>query len=92
MGGILALLLMVVIVLVSLVSFGCFVYNIVVAFQKGDTVPGILSICGIIGFILGWINVEKWGHRNVMIAWTISIILGVILQIASMALIPMFAQ
>ncbi|MDP1562018.1 MAG: hypothetical protein Q8M16_11625 [Pirellulaceae bacterium] len=91
MVGVLAFILLGLSLVVGLVSLACFVYNIVVAFQQGDTVAGILSICGIIGFILGWVNVEKWGHRNVMIVWSIAIIAGLVLQGLSMALMPALA-
>lgn len=67
----------------SLISLGCWIYTIVRAFQSGDTVAGIVSICPLGAFILGWINVSKWDHSAVMTIWTIVFVINVILNVVA---------
>lgn len=63
-------------------SLVCWIWTIVVAFKEGDgPLLGIFSICGIVGFIIGWIHNAAWAHTKVMIAWSICIIVGIIAQI-----------
>ena len=45
---------------------------------KESTVKGIIGlICGLYAFIWGWMNAGR-GLRNIMIIWTILILIGVI--------------
>lgn len=66
---------------VGLVSLACWIYTIVVAFQKGSVVLGIVSICPLVGFILGWVKNGEWGHQKVMIVWSICIVINLILNV-----------
>lgn len=65
----------------GLVSLVCWILTVVKAFQRGTTTTGVLSICGLIGFILGWINVKEWDHQPVMIAWSVAFLLAIIVQV-----------
>jgi hypothetical protein len=78
-------------------SVVCFVLVVIQMFQRGQTGLGvatiILAFCGIgflIAFIVGWINSTAWGIRNVMIAWTVIVILNIILNFALPIPIPGF--
>ena len=68
----------------SIVSLVCLVLVIIKIFQSGQTGLGIacavLSLCGIgvlITFIVGWVNARKWNIQNIMLIWTISIVVGI---------------
>jgi ABC-type Na+ efflux pump permease subunit len=62
--------------LLWLVSLICGIIVIVRMFQTAGVVQGILGLlCGLWAFIWGWMNVDKVG-RNVMVLWTIAIILA----------------
>lgn len=65
----------------GLTSLVCWILTIVKAFKEGQTSTGVLSICGIIGFILGWINVKEWDHMPVMLAWTAAMIVSIVAQV-----------
>lgn len=86
MFEILSLLLLGVSLVISLISVVCWIYTIVVAFQHGETLMGILSICALVGFVIGWINADKWNHKKVMVIWSIAFASGIILQLVGMAL------
>lgn len=71
---------------VTIASLACWIMTIVKAFQKEESpLIGILSICGCIGFIMGWVNVEKWDHKNIMVIWSACIVLGIILNVVQLA-------
>lgn len=67
-------------------SLVCWIWTIVVAFKEGDgPLLGILSLCGIVGLIIGWMNASAWNHTKVMTAWTICIIVGIVAQVGMAA-------
>jgi hypothetical protein len=62
--------------LVALV--GCIICQIIVAikiFQNDGALKGILAlICGLFGLIWGWMNSSRLGIKNIMMIWTVLII------------------
>ena len=62
---------------------------VVKMFQNAGALHGILGlICGLYALVWGWMNANKYGIKNLMIAWTGLLILIIILNIvfgASMA-------
>ena len=65
--------------LFGLANFVCFIMVVVKLFKQEGTMKGILGvICGIYTFIWGWINASKLNIRNIMLAWTVLIVLSVI--------------
>jgi hypothetical protein len=70
-------------ILVWLVLLAAFVVQILVVvkmFQNAGALHGILGlICGLYAYIWGWMNSTKLGIRNLMIIWTILIIIYFIL-------------
>ena len=51
-------------------------------FQNEGALKGILGlICGLYTFIWGWMNANRLGIKNLMIIWTLLIILLIILQV-----------
>jgi hypothetical protein len=69
-------------ILSTLSSLGCLVCLILVVvkmYQNEGVVKAILGfICGIYAFIWGWINAGRLGIKNVMIAWTVLILLAIV--------------
>ncbi|MBC8029169.1 MAG: hypothetical protein H7Z16_03580 [Pyrinomonadaceae bacterium] len=66
---------------------GCIICQIFVAikiFQNDGALKGILAlICGLFGLIWGWMNAGRLGIKNIMMIWTVLIILYVILAMMS---------
>lgn len=85
---ILGFIFIIIALIAGLVSLVCWIYNIVVAFQNNEVLLGILSICGIVGLIIGWVKVNEWGHRQVMNWWTIAIVVGIICNVIGGLLLP----
>jgi hypothetical protein len=72
--------------LLSLVaSLGCFICGIIVLiklFQEEGALKGILGlICGLYTLIWGWMNSERLGIKNIMLIWTLLLIVTIILTV-----------
>jgi len=78
--------------LAGIASLVCLIMVVVAIFQHGETTFGVLSLvllllCGIGGlmlFVYGWMRSSEWGLKNVMIIWSIAILI----EIASFYLNP----
>jgi hypothetical protein len=69
--------------LASLGSLICLIIVVVKMFQNAGAVQGIIGlICGIWAFIWGWMNAGKLGIKNLMVIWTVLILLSIILNVA----------
>lgn len=70
-------------ILAMLVALGCLVCAIIVLiklFQNEGALKGILGlICGLYTFIWGWMNATKLGIKNIMLIWTVLLIIYMIL-------------
>ena len=74
-------------VVVSLTSLICFILVVVKMFRTAGVVQGIIGlICGIWAFIWGWMNAGKLGIKNIMLIWTVLIILSMVLNIVNSSL------
>jgi hypothetical protein len=88
-----AYLLMALQVIVGIAYLVCFILVLIKMFQNGQTGLGIacivlvfcVGIGALIAFIFGWINAQKWGIKNIMMAWTACWVIGIILNIAGYA-------
>ncbi len=81
-----ALVISLVALVVMLAAFVCFIMVLIKLFQEKGVLHGILGlICSIYTFIWGWMNVDRLGIRNIMIIWSGTIVLGLILNFASAA-------
>lgn len=71
--------------LVALIA--CIICQIIVAvkiFQNDGALKGILAlICGLFGLIWGWMNATRLGIKNIMMIWTVLIIIYIILSMLS---------
>lgn len=67
----------------GLVGIGCLICFIIVLvklFQENGILHGILGlICGLYTFIWGWINASRLNIRNIMMIWTLLIVVSLIL-------------
>ncbi len=67
--------------LLSLGCLICFVIVLIKLFQNEGALKGILGlICGLYTFIWGWMNSSKLNIRNIMLIWTILLILAAIVN------------
>ena len=61
----------------------CFVIVLIKLFQENGVLHGILGlICSLYTFIWGWMNATRLGIRNIMMIWTLLLILGIIINVA----------
>ena len=67
----------------SIASFICFIIVLIKQFQQGSVVHGIIGIitCGIWTFIWGWMNAGRLNIKNIMMIWTLLVVLGIILNV-----------
>ena len=71
--------------LVSIGSLVCWIMVLIKLFQQKGVLHGILGIiCGLYPFIWGWIEANRLGIKNVMIAWTALIVVGIALNVMLM--------
>jgi hypothetical protein len=67
--------------LVALGSLICFIIVLIKLFQNEGALKGILGlICSLYTFIWGWMNSNKLGIKNIMIVWTLLIIVMICLN------------
>lgn len=73
--------------LVGLGSLVCWIMVLIKQFQLGSMVHGIIGLvtCGLWTLIWGWMNAKKHNLRNLMLIWTILIVIGLVVQGAGMA-------
>jgi hypothetical protein len=71
----------------GIISLICWIMVIVKIFQEGSIGLGILAIiCPLFAFIYGWVKVNEYGINNIMLVWTLCIVvnLGVRVGLATM--------
>ena len=67
--------------LVGLASLVCFVLVLIKLFQQKGVLHGILGIlCGLYTFIWGWMEAGRLGIKNIMLIWTVLIIVSAVLN------------
>jgi len=58
----------------------CLVLVLIKMFQSAGVLHGILGIiCTLYAFIWGWINADKEGIKNIMLIWTLLIVISIVL-------------
>jgi hypothetical protein len=70
---------------VGLVCLICWILVLIKQFQNGGVVHGIIGIitCGIWTLIWGWMNAGKLNIRNLMLIWTLLLVVYFILLFMS---------
>lgn len=82
-----AILLLFFLGILFIISIGCYIVIVMKMFQHGDPLLGGISLGSLVclglgflvAFILGWINVDKYQARQVMMIWTGAAILSFVL-------------
>jgi len=61
----------------------CFIIVLIKQFQDGGALHGIIGIvtCGIWTFIWGWMNGSRLNIKNIMMIWTLLIVVSMALNI-----------
>ena len=67
--------------LVALVGCAiCWIIVLIKIFQNDGALKGILGlICSLFAFVWGWMNATRLGVKNIMIIWTVLLIIYLIL-------------
>ena len=77
--------------LVGLGSLVCYILVVIKMFQKQATTPAIVSLVGLIAcglgvlfaFVYGWTKASAWNIQNIMIAWSICIVVSLGINVAT---------
>ena len=71
-------------ILVCILSLICWIIVLIKQFKDAGPVHGIIGIitCGIWTFIWGWMNATRLNIRNIMMIWSILIVIWLILRFA----------
>lgn len=68
------------VLLVLLAAIVCQIMVVIKMFKNAGALHGILGLlCGLYALIWGWMNANKLGIRNLMLIWTVLLILYIIL-------------
>jgi len=74
----------------GIVSLVCWIMVLIKIFKENIGL-GILGIfCGIFAFIYGWVKVKQYNIKNVMVAWTVALLVMILAQMMGGAM--MFQQ
>ena len=76
--------------LASIVCLVCWILVLIKMFPAEGPLKGILAIiCGLYAFIWGWMNASRFNLRNIMIAWTIGILVAVAMNFMGASVYPL---
>ena len=65
--------------LAGIVSLICWIMVLIKMFPAEGVVKGILAvICGLYAFIWGWMNSAQHNLRNIMLIWTVAILVSIV--------------
>ena len=69
-------------ILLLVANIACFIIVLIKLFQNEGALKGILGlICSLYTFIWGWMNAGRLNIKNIMIIWTVIIILQIIVNV-----------
>jgi len=58
----------------------CLIMVVIKMFQDKGALHGILGlICGLYAFIWGWLNADRVGIKNIMMIWSLLILISLVL-------------
>lgn len=70
----------------SIVSIVCLILTLIKLFPAKGVLWGIFGvICGIYTFIWGWMNAGRFALQQVMLIWSISIVVNIIVNVIAMS-------
>jgi hypothetical protein len=70
----------------GIVSLVCFIMVLIRIFQSGQTALGVVCIVllfcvgigSLIAFVYGWMRAKDWNITNLMIIWSVAIVIGIL--------------
>jgi hypothetical protein len=65
----------------TIVSLVCWIMVLIKIFKQNVGLGILGIICGLFTFIYGWVKVKEFECKNVMVAWTIAIVVAIIAQV-----------
>jgi hypothetical protein len=73
--------MLILLVIVELAAFICFIMVLIKQFQTAGPIHGIIGIipCGLWTFIWGWMNSAQLNIRNIMLIWTVLLVICMLL-------------
>ncbi|MGH9871711.1 MAG: hypothetical protein ACRD9S_04500 [Pyrinomonadaceae bacterium] len=76
--------MLILLVLVEIVMLVCFIMVLIKQFKTAGPIHGIIGIitCSIWTFIWGWMNATQQNIKNIMLLWTVLIIICIVIQFA----------
>lgn len=73
----------------AIVSLICWIMVLIKMFPAEGALKGILAIiCGLYAFVWGWINASKFNLKNIMLIWTIAIVVQIVTSVMGAPLYP----
>jgi hypothetical protein len=77
--------MLILLVIVELACFICFIIVLIKQFQTAGPIHGIIGIitCTLWTFIWGWMNSARLNIRNIMLIWTVLLLICIILTFVS---------
>ena len=71
--------------ILSLGSLICFIIVLIKQFQNAGVLHGIIGIvtCGLWTLIWGWMNAAKLNIKNIMMIWTLLLVVCIVLNVMS---------
>lgn len=73
----------------TVASVICWIIVLIKIFQDGDVVLGVVGICcPLAAFIVGWMRADKYAIKNVMIIWTVIVVVNLALSFQMRAMFP----
>jgi ABC-type antimicrobial peptide transport system permease subunit len=67
----------------------CWIMVLIKMFPAEGTLKGILAIiCGLYAFIWGWMNATKFNLKNIMLIWTIALIVSIAMNFMGAPIYP----
>jgi hypothetical protein len=74
-------------ILAMVAGLACLICQIIVAvkiFQTDGALKGIIALlCGLFGLIWGWMNADRLGVKQIMMIWSLLIVVYIILAVMS---------
>lgn len=74
-------------ILAMVAGLACLICQIIVAvkiFQNDGALKGIIALlCGLFGLIWGWMNADRLGVKQIMMIWSLLIVVYIILAVMS---------
>jgi hypothetical protein len=77
--------------LAFIVSIVCWIMVLLKMFPAEGPLKGILAIiCGLYAFIWGWMNASRFNLRNIMLIWTVALLVSIVMSFMGASIYPAY--